>query len=70
MERQAQALLDRLQFQVDARARMQDLSLAQVQLVEIAKAFSHDCDVMIMDEPTSAIGEKETEVLFRAIRSV
>lgn len=70
MEQQAQALLDRLQFQVDARARMRDLSLAQVQLVEIAKAFSHDCDVMIMDEPTSAIGEKETEVLFRAIRSV
>ncbi len=70
MERQAQALLDRLQFQVNARARMQDLSLAQVQLVEIAKAFSHDCDVIIMDEPTSAIGEKETEVLFRAIRSV
>ncbi|UIN22433.1 sugar ABC transporter ATP-binding protein [Herbaspirillum frisingense] len=70
MQRQAQSLLDRLQFQVDARALMRDLSLAQVQLVEIAKAFSHDCDVIIMDEPTSAIGEKETEVLFRAIRSV
>ncbi|MFJ3056357.1 sugar ABC transporter ATP-binding protein [Herbaspirillum sp. NPDC087042] len=70
MQRQAQALLDRLQFQVDARARMRDLSLAQVQLVEIAKAFSHDCDVMIMDEPTSAIGECETGLLFRAIRNV
>ncbi len=45
-------------------------SLAQIQLVEIAKAFSRDCDVMIMDEPTSAIGERETEVLFNAIRNL
>ncbi|WP_420991951.1 sugar ABC transporter ATP-binding protein [Cupriavidus sp. 30B13] len=68
--RQAQALLDRLGFPVDARARMSSLSLAQVQLVEIAKAFSRDCDVMIMDEPTSAIGERETGVLFGAIRGL
>ena len=39
-----------------------------MQLVEIAKAFSHDCQVMIMDEPTSAIGEREAETLFKAIR--
>jgi putative xylitol transport system ATP-binding protein len=44
------------------------LSVAQIQLVEIAKAFSHDCQVMIMDEPTSAIGEREAETLFKAIR--
>ncbi|MFM0032718.1 sugar ABC transporter ATP-binding protein [Paraburkholderia madseniana] len=68
--RQAQELLDRLAFPVDARARMSSLSLAQIQLVEIAKAFSRDCDVMIMDEPTSAIGERETEVLFNAIRNL
>uniref|UniRef100_UPI0012F5263F ATP-binding cassette domain-containing protein n=1 Tax=Herbaspirillum lusitanum TaxID=213312 RepID=UPI0012F5263F len=53
MLRQAQALLERLQFPVNPRLRMSSLSLAQVQLVEIAKAFSRDCDVMIMDEPTS-----------------
>lgn len=68
--RKAQDLLDRLGFPVNARARMSSLSLAQIQLVEIAKAFSHDCDVMIMDEPTSAIGERETEVLFNAIRNL
>jgi putative xylitol transport system ATP-binding protein len=68
--KQAQDLLDRLGFPVDARVRMSSLSLAQIQLVEIAKAFSHDCDVMIMDEPTSAIGERETEVLFSAIRNL
>ncbi|RFU49034.1 sugar ABC transporter ATP-binding protein [Paraburkholderia sp. DHOC27] len=67
---QAQALLDRLGFPVDARASVDSLSLAQIQLVEIAKAFSRDCDVMIMDEPTSAIGESETEVLFSAIRNL
>jgi len=70
LTRQAQALLDRLGFPVDARATVDSLSLAQIQLVEIAKAFSRECDVMIMDEPTSAIGESETEVLFDAIRSL
>jgi putative xylitol transport system ATP-binding protein len=70
LRRQAQALLDRLGFAIDADAPMHRLSLAQVQLVEIAKAFSHDCQVMIMDEPTSAIGERETETLFAAIRNV
>ncbi|UMZ09596.1 sugar ABC transporter ATP-binding protein [Pseudomonas sp. MPFS] len=62
------ALLESLEFDVDAQSPMRDLSVAQVQLVEIAKAFSHDCQVMIMDEPTSAIGEHETQTLFRAIR--
>ena len=47
---------------------MHRLSVAQIQLVEIAKAFSHDCQVMIMDEPTSAIGEREAQTLFKAIR--
>lgn len=70
LARQAQDLLDRLGFPVDARATVDSLSLAQIQLVEIAKAFSRDCDVMIMDEPTSAIGESETEVLFSAIRNL
>lgn len=70
LRKQAQALLDRLGFAIDADKTMSDLSLAQIQLVEIAKAFSYDCQVMIMDEPTSAIGERETETLFDAIRSV
>lgn len=49
---------------------MSTLSLAQTQLVEIAKALSHDADIVIMDEPTSAIGEHEVEILFDAIRQV
>lgn len=68
LNRQAGELLQRLQFPLEPTARMADLSLAQKQLVEIAKAFSHQCDIMIMDEPTSAIGEHETAILFDAIR--
>jgi len=64
----ARELLTRLRFDVDPRAKMSELSLAQTQLVEIAKAISHDSEILIMDEPTSAIGESETEVLFDAIR--
>ena len=63
-------LLERLLFQIDPRSPMHRLSLAQTQLVEIAKAFSHRSEIIIMDEPTSAIGEQETEVLFSAIRRV
>jgi len=67
---QANALLRRLRFDIDARLLMGRLSLAQTQLVEIAKAFSRQSDIIIMDEPTSAIGESETGILFDAIRSV
>jgi len=68
LNRRTRALLEDLGFEVEATMPMRRLSIAQTQLVEIAKAFSHDCRVMIMDEPTSAIGERETETLFAAIR--
>lgn len=67
MNRKAQALLDQLEFRISATARMMSLSVAQIQLVEIAKALSHDAEVIFMDEPTSAIGEKEARQLFQAI---
>jgi len=67
MNRNAQALLDRLQFNIRATQFMMNLSVAQVQLVEIAKALSHDAEVIFMDEPTSAIGEKEAQQLFATI---
>lgn len=66
----AQQLLAQLGFAIDARAPMARLSLAQTQLVEIAKAFSRQSELIIMDEPTSAIGESETAILFDAIRRV
>ncbi|MGF6603075.1 putative xylitol transport system ATP-binding protein [Paraburkholderia sp. GAS448] len=70
MRANARALLERLNFDIDPAAPMASLSLAQVQLVEIAKAFSYDAEIVIMDEPTSAIGERETHILFKAIRSL
>ncbi len=68
LNERAAELLARLHFDIDPKARMSELSLAQTQLVEIAKAISHDSAILIMDEPTSAIGEAETDVLFEAIR--
>ncbi len=70
LNRTASDLLERLRFRLDPEAPMRSLSLAQIQLVEIAKAISHESSILIMDEPTSAIGEAETEILFDAIRTL
>jgi putative xylitol transport system ATP-binding protein len=66
--RHASDLFAQLRFQINPRATMRELSLAKVQLVEIAKALSQNARVIIMDEPTSALGEQETLILFGAIR--
>lgn len=68
MLRSARRLLAELHFDVDAAKKMAQLSLAQTQLVEIARAISRNARILIMDEPTSAIGEHETKILFDAIR--
>jgi putative xylitol transport system ATP-binding protein len=67
---QAKKLLSELRFNVDAETKMADLSLAQIQLVEIARAISQNARILIMDEPTSAIGEEETHILFDAIKKL
>ena len=66
-ERQAGALLDRLQTAVDPRAKVEDLMIGQQQLVEIAKAVARNARILIMDEPTSALSAPEVEILFRVI---
>ena len=63
----AQQVLDQLGFDIAPTTRMMDLSVARTQLVEIAKALSYGAEVIIMDEPTSALGESEAEQLFAAI---
>ena len=67
MNRNAQKLLDELHFDISARTLTMDLTVAELQLVEIAKALSYDAEVIIMDEPTSALGEAEADRLFAAI---
>ncbi len=63
-------LLERLGIKLNPRARVQRLSIAQMQLVEIARAVSYDADIIIMDEPTSALTDTEVELLYRIIRDL
>ncbi|MDB6142741.1 MAG: putative ATP-binding component of transporter [Pseudomonas sp.] len=61
------ALLERLRINLDPQELVGNLSIAERQMVEIAKAVSYDSDVLIMDEPTSAITDKEVAHLFSII---
>jgi inositol transport system ATP-binding protein len=70
MNRMAGELLGRLQIKIKPTAKMHELSIANIQLAEIAKAVSYNSDLIIMDEPTSAITEAEVEGLFNIIRSL
>lgn len=67
MRRMTQDLFDRLKIAVDPDARIAELSVANRQMVEIAKAISYESDVLIMDEPTSALTDKEADHLFEII---
>lgn len=70
LESRAKEALNMLKIDIDPSIKMKRLSLAQIQLVEIAKAISYNSKIIIMDEPTSAIGEKDTKVLFDIINSL
>jgi ribose transport system ATP-binding protein len=66
--RASQKLLDDLGVQIDARAVVRQLRVAQQQMVEVAKALSLDARILIMDEPTSALTDVEINELFATIR--
>src|ERR1700761_9506012 len=70
MRRRTKELFDRLDIAIDPEAEVRDLSVASRQMVEIAKAVSYNSDVLIMDEPTSALTEREVEHLFKIIRTL
>ena len=63
----ARQLVESLGLPINVNARVGDLSIAQRQLVEIAKGLSHDSRVVIFDEPTSSLSDSEAEILFRII---
>lgn len=65
-----QELFDELNITIDPASKMVDLSIANMQMVEIANAISYDSKLVIMDEPTSAITEKEVAHLFRMINNL
>ncbi len=56
-----------MNISIDPGTRMKDLSVAEMQMIEIIKAVSFDASIIIMDEPTSAITDTEVEELFRII---
>ena len=70
VRRDAGEVLARLQIRLPLRALVSELSIAQQQMTEIAKALSHDVKVLVMDEPTSALTEAEIGELFRVLRDL
>ncbi|MFW5943361.1 MAG: sugar ABC transporter ATP-binding protein, partial [Chloroflexota bacterium] len=67
---EAQRLLQQLGVRLNPRTRARNLSVAQQQTVEIARALSLDADLLIMDEPTSSLTMSEVEELFRIVRQL
>lgn len=64
----AEAVFRELGFDVPARAPVEELSVAQRQLIEIARAFHHRAKLLILDEPTSALSRNEVHHLFEVIK--
>ncbi|MET9561647.1 sugar ABC transporter ATP-binding protein [Streptomyces tauricus] len=70
MEADAAVLLERVGVNVSPRARVRELGIARLQMVEIAKALSLDARVLIMDEPTAVLTSGEVEKLFAIVRKL
>lgn len=70
MRQEVRRILDRLGVNIDPGQRMNELSVGQQQMIEIAKALMVDAKVIIMDEPTAALTQSETTVLFQVINSL
>ncbi|MBE5933507.1 MAG: sugar ABC transporter ATP-binding protein [Lachnospiraceae bacterium] len=70
MKAKAKEVMDKVGVNIPVDAVMSDLSVGQQQMVEICKALMVDAKVIIMDEPTAALTESETEGLFKVINSL
>ncbi len=70
MSRHASALLERLNFKIDPHRVVATLSRAEQQMVEIAKALRGKLSVLILDEPTASLTDRESEQLFSTVRSL
>jgi ribose transport system ATP-binding protein len=66
----AKKILDGLGFDIDTAALVKDLSVSKKQMLEIAIALSKNAKILIMDEPTAALSDKEVEILFATIAKV
>jgi methyl-galactoside transport system ATP-binding protein len=63
-------IFEELDINIDPNQKINTLSVSQMQMVEIAKAVSYDSKIIVMDEPTSSLTEKEVEHLFRIIEKL
>lgn len=63
----AQTIIDSLEVDINVRSRISSLGIAQQQMVEIAKALNHQAKVIVMDEPSAPLTDKETAKLFKTI---
>ena len=70
MHREAKDILASLNMNVPTTAKTMDISTAQQQMVEVAKALTHKSRILIMDEPTASLTDREIEQLFRTIREL
>jgi D-xylose transport system ATP-binding protein len=70
MERKTQEILQDLHFSIDPRTPIGELSIGKQQIVEIAKALSKQARILLLDEPTSALTESETETLFEILKKL
>ncbi len=70
MNSEAAALFDKLGISMNVKCKVAGMSVAQQQMVEIAKAISHEAKVVIMDEPTSSLTDRETALLFKIMNDL
>lgn len=70
MRNKAEKILEDLGMHIDFNIKVKKLSIAEQQMIEIAKVLLHDVDIIIMDEPTDALSEKETKKLFEIIEKL
>jgi methyl-galactoside transport system ATP-binding protein len=70
MTRETRDLLQGLELDIDPKTLVRNLSVSKIQSMDIARAVSYDSKVIIMDEPTSSLTEREVDHLFRIIRKL
>ncbi len=69
-DKATEKLLKSLGIEVPIRKKVKSLSVAEMQLVEIARAVSYDSEVIIMDEPTSSLTRREIDILYKIVKSL
>ena len=70
LEETNRLLKDKLKIDINPNELVSNLTVAQCQLVELARAVSCNSDIIIMDEPTSSLSDKEVNILFEIIRTL